>query len=55
MLRIEVMGLQDSVTRQPTPAELDRMTGILDEAYKKGTGAVSPMDCLCIFWLTSRI
>ncbi|MFL2522999.1 MAG: amidohydrolase family protein [Candidatus Azotimanducaceae bacterium] len=36
MLRIEVMGLQDSVTRQPTPAELDRMAGILDEAMQEG-------------------
>ncbi len=36
MLRIEVMGLQDSFTRQPTPAELDRMAGILDEAMQEG-------------------
>lgn len=36
MLRIEVMGLQDSVTRQPTTAELDRMAGILDEAMQEG-------------------
>jgi N-acyl-D-aspartate/D-glutamate deacylase len=36
MLRIEVMGLQDSVSRQPTPAELDRMAGILDEAMQEG-------------------
>ena len=36
MLRIEVMGLQDSVSRQPTAAELDRMAGILDEAMQEG-------------------
>ena len=36
MLRIEVMGLQDSVSRQPTSAELDRMAGILDEAMQEG-------------------
>ena len=36
MLRIEVMGLQDSVSRQPTPAELDRMAGILNEAMQEG-------------------
>ena len=36
MLRIEVMGLQDSVSRQPTKAELDRMAGILDEAMQEG-------------------
>ena len=36
MLRIEVMGLQDSVSRQPTNAELDRMAGILDEAMQEG-------------------
>ncbi len=36
MLRIEVMGLQDSVSRQPTTAELDRMAGILDEAMQEG-------------------
>ena len=32
MLRIEVMGLQDSISRQPTDAELQRMVGILKEA-----------------------
>ena len=36
MLRIEVMGLQDSVTRDPTKAELDRMVGILEEAMEDG-------------------
>ena len=32
MLRIEVMGLQDSISRQPTEAELQQMVGILEEA-----------------------
>ena len=36
MLRIEVMGLQDSVTRDPTKAELDRMVGILEDAMSEG-------------------
>ena len=36
MLRIEVMGLQDSITRDPTKAELDRMVGILDEGMQEG-------------------
>ena len=36
MLRIEVMGLQDSINRQPTGTELLRMTGILEEALEDG-------------------
>ena len=36
MLRIEVMGLEDSVTRDPTDAELDKMAGILEEAMQDG-------------------
>ena len=36
MLRIEVMGLQDSISRQPTDAELQRMVGILEEAMDDG-------------------
>lgn len=36
MLRIEVMGLQDSVSRDPTEAELKRMAGILEEAMQAG-------------------
>lgn len=36
MLRIEVMGLQDSVTRDPTAAELSRMVGILQESMQDG-------------------
>ncbi len=36
MLRIEVMGLQDSISRDPTKAELDRMVGILEESMQEG-------------------
>ena len=36
MLRIEVMGLQDSISRQPTGTELLRMTAILEEALEDG-------------------
>jgi len=36
MLRIEVMGLTDSINREPTAAELDRMVGILEETMQDG-------------------
>ena len=36
MMRIEVMGLQDSVTRDPTKTELDKMAGMLEEALQDG-------------------
>lgn len=36
MLRIEVMGLQESITRDSTPAEIDRMCAILGEAMDAG-------------------
>lgn len=36
MLRIEVMGLTDSVNRDPTAAELDCMVGILEESMQDG-------------------
>ena len=36
MLRIEVMGLEDSITRDPTRDELDRMRGLLSEALDEG-------------------
>eukprot|EP00752_Nemacystus_decipiens_P017390 g15585.t1 len=36
MLRIEVMGMQDSISRDPTRAELDRMGGILRDALAEG-------------------
>ena len=36
MLRVEVMGLRDSVTRDPTEAELTRMEQILEEGMAQG-------------------
>ena len=36
MLRIEVMGLNDSISRDPTDAELSRMEGLLEEAMQEG-------------------
>jgi len=36
MLRIEVMGLEASINRDPTRAELDQMTAILDKAMDAG-------------------
>jgi N-acyl-D-aspartate/D-glutamate deacylase len=36
MLRIEVMGLQESITRDSTQAEIDRMCAILGEAMDAG-------------------
>ena len=36
MLRIEVMGLKDSVNRQPTPAELDRMEALVEQGMREG-------------------
>lgn len=36
MLRIEVMGLRESINRQPSKTELLRMVGILEEAIEDG-------------------
>ncbi|MFT4822231.1 MAG: N-acyl-D-aspartate/D-glutamate deacylase [Halioglobus sp.] len=36
MLRIEVMGLQESISREPTPAELEKMADLLGEALDQG-------------------
>lgn len=36
MLRVEVMGLQDSISREPTEAELRRMETLLEEAMAQG-------------------
>jgi N-acyl-D-aspartate/D-glutamate deacylase len=36
MLRVEVMGLRDSISRDPTEAELVRMEGLLREAMEQG-------------------
>jgi len=36
MLRVEVMGLQDSISREPTPVELEKMATLLGEALDQG-------------------
>jgi N-acyl-D-aspartate/D-glutamate deacylase len=36
MLRIEVMGLHDSVSREPTPAELSWMEALVDKGMSEG-------------------
>ncbi len=36
MLRVEVMGLEASVSREPTRQELDKMAGLLDQALDQG-------------------
>ena len=36
MLRIEVMGLDESISRDPTSAELERMVGLLEQAMREG-------------------
>lgn len=36
MLRIEVMGLQDSISREPTEAELQKMEQLLEQAMEQG-------------------
>jgi N-acyl-D-aspartate/D-glutamate deacylase len=36
MLRVEVMGLQDSISREPTEAELARMETLLEQAMDQG-------------------
>jgi N-acyl-D-aspartate/D-glutamate deacylase len=36
MLRVEVMGLQDSIDREPTEAELKEMERLLDQAMQQG-------------------
>ena len=41
MLRIEVMGFDDSISRDPTPAELDAMAATLDDALEAGYAGLS--------------
>ena len=41
MLRVEVMGLQDSISREPTPAELDEMVMLLNKAMDQGYMGIS--------------
>ena len=36
MLRVQVMGLEQAISRSPTPAELDRMCALLGKAVSEG-------------------
>ena len=47
MLRIEVMGLAASITRDPTERELATMVELLDRARGKVTSASPPTACRC--------
>jgi N-acyl-D-aspartate/D-glutamate deacylase len=53
MLRIEVMGLQDSVSRDPTPAELAQMEALLDKGMREGYVGFST-DALPFHYLANR-
>jgi N-acyl-D-aspartate/D-glutamate deacylase len=53
MLRIEVMGLQASVSRDPTPAELERMVQLLDQGMSEGYVGFST-DALPFHYLANR-
>ena len=53
MLRIEVMGLQDSITRDPTSAELKTMVGILEESMQEGYLGMST-DSLPLHFLANQ-
>lgn len=53
MLRIEVMGLQDSISREPTPAELERMEALLEKGMEEGYAGFST-DALPFHYLANR-
>ena len=53
MLRIEVMGLQASVTREPTPDELQRMGALLEKGMAEGYVGFST-DALPFHFLANR-
>lgn len=53
MLRIEVMGLQDSVTRKPTPAELEKMSALVEKGMREGYIGFST-DALPFHYLANR-
>lgn len=53
MLRIEVMGLTDSVSRQPTAAELDRMEAMVEQGMQEGYPGFST-DGLPFHFLANR-
>ncbi|MEZ5559625.1 MAG: hypothetical protein R3E86_13910 [Pseudomonadales bacterium] len=41
MLRIEVMGLEDSISRDPTSGELEQMVGLLEQSMDEGYAGFS--------------
>ncbi|MCB9682195.1 MAG: amidohydrolase family protein [Alphaproteobacteria bacterium] len=41
MLRIEVMGLEAAITRDPTPSELERMCDLLEQGMREGYAGFS--------------
>lgn len=53
MLRIEVMGLKDSISRNPTRAELDRMTELLEAGMRQGYAGFST-DALPFHYLANQ-
>lgn len=53
MLRIEVMGLHDSISRDPTPAELSRMTELLEGGMRAGYAGFST-DALPFHYLANQ-
>jgi N-acyl-D-aspartate/D-glutamate deacylase len=53
MLRIEVMGLQASVSREPTPAELSKMGELLEKGMREGYVGFST-DALPFHYLANR-
>ncbi|MDR3414871.1 MAG: amidohydrolase family protein [Nevskia sp.] len=53
MLRIEAMGLQQSVARDPGPAELDRMAALLEQGMEQGYAGFST-DALPFHYLANQ-
>lgn len=53
MLRIEVMGLKDSIERDPSDAEIDEMARLLDKAMGEGYAGFST-DALPFHYLANR-
>lgn len=52
MLRIEAMGLQDSISRSPTEVELDAMQDLLEKAMQQGYVGMS-VDLLPLHYLAN--
>jgi N-acyl-D-aspartate/D-glutamate deacylase len=53
MLRIEVMGFEDSISRDPTDAEISRMEQLLEEALDQGYAGFST-DALPFHYLANQ-